>query len=327
MEKNIKELLEKHISGTIDVEERKYLKKSLSGVLHSDLSNILSDIWSNYHDRIWFDDDFDQFIEKLQIPTEERKPVHFLFRIGKIAASILIPLILGFSIYFYRENKSLSNFMGTTTSINISSGEKTQIVLPDGTLVSLNSATTLSYPSDFGLNKRNITLSGEAYLEVAKNENIPFCVNTDMISVEVLGTKFNINAYNNSDIVETSLLEGSVKITTRGKNSRSVILSPHEKAIYLKSRDLLSVSQTNTHFETAWLRGEMVFRSARFSEIIDKLKKRYGVEIEVNGKGYDEELFTGSFKEDYIINVLKILQNHYSFTYEEVNGKIQVHFN
>jgi ferric-dicitrate binding protein FerR (iron transport regulator) len=122
-------------------------------------------------------------------------------------------------------------------------------------------------------------------------------------------------------------LEGSVRLTTKGTKTRTVILSPHEKATYYKSRDILSVSQTNTHFETAWLRGELVFRSARFSEIIDKLEKRYGIDIEIHGKDYDKDLFTGNFKEDYVNNILKILQIHYNFTYTETNGKILVRFN
>jgi ferric-dicitrate binding protein FerR (iron transport regulator) len=250
-----------------------------------------------------------------------------LFKVGKIAAAILIPLIIGLNIYYYTDNKKLADFVAGSTSVNIASGEKAQITLPDGTVIFLNAATSISYPSDFGLKGREIFLSGEAYLDVVKNEKIPFYVNTDLIRIKVLGTKFNVSAYDDSSIIEASLVEGSIELTTKGAKPQSVTLSPLEKVTYYKEHDILSIFKTSTHFETAWLRGELVFRSVKFSDIVSKLERRYGVNIEIIGTDYNKHLFTGSFKEDYIDSVLKILQLHYNFKYTKTGDEISIRFN
>ena len=325
---NIRELLEKHISGKINSEERKNLKKSLSVLSDIELSNILSDMWDHYDHKMSFDDDIDKLIEKLQIVPQHKKKYSLFYSVMTGVAAVLIPFIVFLNIYYYIDNRKFNDFVAGVTGIDVTSGEKTSITLPDGSNISLNAATSISYPVDFGLNKREITLSGEAFLDVARNEKIPFVVKTDMVFIEVLGTKFNVNAYDNSDIVETSLLEGSVKLTTRGAKAKSVILSPFEKATYHKKNDIMTVSQTNTHFETAWLRGDLVFRSANFSDIMNKLEQRYGVDIEIAGDSYDKDLFTGSFKESYVNGVLKILQIHYDFEYSiDKEEHILIRFN
>ena len=326
MRKKIQELINIHIHGSLNTDEREELRQNLSMVSDSELNDILSDLWNNFDDKAISENDFDHLIEKLGIIPQDRKKHSLIYRIGRVAAAVLIPLTIGLSAYYYADNKKLNDFIASSTSIDVASSEKAQMTLPDGSTIFLNAATTITYPSDFGLKERSVSLVGEAYFEVSKDDKTPFYVNTDLVQIRVLGTEFNVNAYSNSNIIETSLVEGSIELTTKDDKSQSIILSPNEKATYYKEHGILSIFKTTNHFETAWLRGELVFRSVKFSDIMNKLEQRYGVEIEQIGNDYNKNLFTGSFKEDYIDGVLKILQLHYNFTYTKYGDKISIRF-
>ncbi|NDV81899.1 FecR family protein [Bacteroides sp. 51] len=327
MEKHIVNLLNKFISGKIDRNERKTLRNAISEMSDMELSKALSEAWNEYDGNIQNGNDFDQLARKLRISPPQQKKNYTLRTVARIAAAIAIPLFIGFQIYLYTQNERLNNFIDNQLQVNIQSGEMADITLPDGTKVYLNSATTMSYPVDFGLKSREVRLAGEAFLDVAKNKEKPFYVHTDYVQIEVLGTKFNINAYPDLNTVETTLIEGSVKLTTKGTTPRSIIMKPNQKVVYNKLQDVLSVNDTQAHFETAWTRGELVFRSATFADVMNKLQKRYGVEIEIVNNRYNADLFSGSFKEEYITGVLKKLQVHYNFTFTDKNEKILIHFN
>ena len=323
MEKHINNLLNKFINENITPDERKVMKNSVTELSDEELKQAMSDVWEQYETKATSPVAFEQIARKLSIKSQSSMR-HTLLFIAKVAAVIAIPLLIGIQIHLYITNDKLNKFIDQQLAIQVESGEKAAITLPDGTKVYLNAATSLSYPSDFGLYQREIYLTGEAYLEVAKYAEKPFHVHTDDVEIEVLGTKFNVNSYPDQDEVETTLIEGAVKLTTKNNSQHPIIMKPSQKVIYSKKNHQLSSRQTTGHFETAWTQGELVFRSAKFSDIIEKLKKRYGVEIQITGDKYNTDLFTGSFKEEYIHGVLRLLQMHYQFTYTEKNGKILI---
>ncbi len=323
MEKHLNSLLYKFVNDNITPSERSALKKSVAELSDQELRQAISDVWEHYETDAVPPVSFEQIARTLSIKHQSPVRRTLLF-VAKVAAAIAIPLLVGMQVRLFIANSELNEFVDRQSSVQVKSGEMAEVTLPDGTKVCLNAATTLSYSGDFGLEQRNIFLTGEAYLEVAKDTLKPFRVHTDAVEIEVLGTKFNINAYPDQDEVETTLIEGSVKLTTNGDCPHSIIMSPNQKVIYSKENHRLSSVQTTGNFETAWTRGELVFRSARFSDVIDRLEKRYGVEIQVSGDKYSTDLFTGSFKEEYIHGVLKLLQMHYQFNYTEKNGKILI---
>lgn len=323
MEKHINNLLNKFINENITPDERKVLKNSVTELSDEELKQAMSDVWEQYETKATSPVAFEQIARRLSIKSPSSMK-HSLLFIAKVAAVIAIPLLIGIQIHLYITNDKLNKFIDQQLTIQVESGEKAAITLPDGTKVYLNAATSLSYPNDFGLYQRDIHLTGEAYLEVAKDAERPFHVHTDDVEIEVLGTKFNVNSYPDQDEVETTLIEGAVKLTTKNNSQHPIIMKPSQKVIYSKKNRQLSSLQTTGYFETAWTRGELVFRSAKFSDIIEKLKKRYGADIQISGDKYDTDLFTGSFKEEYIHGVLKLLQMHYQFTYTEKNGKILI---
>lgn len=299
------------------------MKESVSRMSNGELDEILSDIWNEY-DGTKEINDFNVILNKIR----PRKRIIRMRVIASVAASLLIFTLIGFQIYFYKDNKRLNDFISKDVVMSVESGERSSIILPDGTKVLLNAASTLSYSVDYGLVSREVKLAGEAFVEVVKNTTKPFKLHTEFVGIEVLGTKFNINAYTESDIVEATLIDGSVKLTTKGGKKQAVIMLPNDKAVYNKKTDELSVTKrASTQFETAWLEGKLVFRSAEFKDILKKLEQRYGVEIIVtNMERYNTDLFTGTFAEDYVNGVLRILQLHYNFTYREGDGNISITF-
>jgi ferric-dicitrate binding protein FerR (iron transport regulator) len=323
MNNHIKDLLSKHIANEINREERKELKRCISQLSDAELGIILNDVWMEHCLEIPTLADFNEITESLQI-NAPKKNLQVISFIRRIASVVVLLLLTGSLAYLYKDNKQMNTFLNKDITVEVKSGDKANLFLPDGTEVFLNAATTLTYPSNFGFEKRSIYVEGETYLKVFKNPESPFYIHTDYLQIEVLGTELNLISYNN--IIETTLIEGSIKLTTKGRNPQTATLSPNEKAIYDKKLDKLTVQRTSTRFETAWLRGELVFRSVDFTRITEKLKLRYGVVIEIEGN-IDTDLFTGSFSANSVYEILDNLQIHYKFTYKtEADGRIRIRF-
>jgi len=162
-------------------------------------------------------------------------------------------------------------------TLSTARAEQYQIVLPDGTKVWLNAATTLRFPASFaGMSKRNVELTGEAYFEVAKDKTKPFIVHSDQQEVEVLGTHFNINNYTDEPMVKTTLLEGSVKV------NQNNILKPGEQAAINKAGDI-KISMVPVEEAIAWKKGYFEFNDENVYEIMRKISRWYDVQVIYEG--------------------------------------------
>lgn len=161
--------------------------------------------------------------------------------------------------------------------IEIPNCTKFQLYLPDGTKVWLNAGTTLKYPVSFkNLKERKVELAGEAYFEVAHNKAVPFKVYVDDNVVEVLGTKFNINSYINEPSVNTTLLQGSVKITVNA-NTPSVIIKPGEQASITDRK--INISDIDTEEIIAWKNGDFIFKNQDFKTVMRSIGRWYDLDI------------------------------------------------
>jgi len=168
-------------------------------------------------------------------------------------------------------------------TLSTTRGQQSQVRLPDGTLVFLNAASSLKYPTSFKtLAKRQVTLVGEGYFEVAKDREHPFVVNTQKQVIEVLGTHFNINAYADENQSQTTLLEGAVKVS--GTNNQ-MYLKPGQMAISYDDERMLSLKQANLESVMAWKNGLFVFNRQQFSDVLKDISRWYNVEFE-----YSEEI-------------------------------------
>jgi len=166
-----------------------------------------------------------------------------------------------------------------------------KIVLKDGTEVWLNSLSSLRFPYAFRGGNREVYLSGEAYFKVAKNEQQPFIVHTNRADVHVLGTHFNINAYNDEGVLKTTLLEGAVRLSAA---TASVLLAPGEQGLITGSRPGIEKKRVNVNQEIAWKAGYFVFRNNTIGDIMRQISRWYDVEITYRG-GLPTGTFGGTY--------------------------------
>jgi len=163
--------------------------------------------------------------------------------------------------------------------ILIGRGEEYHLVLSDGTRVWLNSETKLKYPTQFASNIREVELEGEAYFEVTKNPKAPFIVKTGQMDVKVLGTSFNISAYEDEETVQATLVEGKVKVTPHYGESSNIILSPNDQAVFTKSNNEITVREVDASMYSSWKEGVFAFDEEPLDEIMRKLARWYDIKV------------------------------------------------
>jgi len=200
-------------------------------------------------------------------------------------------------------------------TISTPKGGQYQVILPDGTQVMLNAASSLTYPVAFNGNERLVKLSGEAYFEVAKDKLHPFKVNSGSQTVTVLGTHFNINAYNDEVSVKTTLLEGSVEVTA-GSSETKII--PGQQAL-LTADGELSKKTIDTDKEVAWKNGLFSFDGDDLKTIMRQITRWYNVDVSYRGVLPDEKFYGEITRSSKLADVLRIMEiNNLHF---EVEGR------
>lgn len=199
-----------------------------------------------------------------------------------------------------------------------------EVTLPDGTLVKLNAGTTLSYPTVFAKDKREVTLLGEAYFEVAKKKDQPFIVHTKNQQVQVLGTHFNINAYQTSVPTKTTLLEGKVMVTTL-LGSQKVTLLPGDQSV--NTGTLLTKHPVNVQQEMAWVYGKFNFDGKSLRQVMDELSQWYAIDVVYKGDVPDVSFFGGTFRTSKLSTILKILKDQDLSYHLTENGKLIIEKN
>ena len=229
----------------------------------------------------------------------------------KVAAVVAVTVACG--LYFYvSEKKELLAAMNTIT---VPAGQRVNLTLSDGTTVWLNARSEMVYPAVFSGAKREVKLDGEGYFEVKHDKESPFVVHTRKCEIEVLGTKFNVEAYSDSEEFSTSLMEGSVKVTDNSAVSASVLLKPDQEVHMKDGRLLVSFIDDYDHFR--WRDGLVCFDNIAFNELMKRFEKCYGISIVVENKKLEEYSCSGKFRiSDGLDNALRILQRNAKYTFE-----------
>ena len=184
-------------------------------------------------------------------------------------------------------------------------GKHSQVTLSDGTHIWLNSGSQLSYPSDFAGNIREVYLSGEAIFDVSHDTRKPFYVITKDIKIKVLGTRFNVSAYDNEPMVQTVLLEGRVTIGKNAFLAKTIQMEPGERVVYNQESEDFAKDKVDVNYYTSWLYGYLIFENEPTPEVFRKLERYYNQPIVVEA-GLDGITFSGKLdlKED-IVDVLE----------------------
>ena len=254
-----------------------------------------------------------------QSPHQRNKRYLWIYKTFKIAAT----LILVFFVYlFLKENLNRSNDLNENDQKVVSkesnTGQKSKLHLPDGTIIWLNSASSISYKKPFDPNLREVELTGEAYFQVAENSEQPFMVHFGNTQVKVLGTSFNISSYTDENMITISLIEGKIEVVNSGYQEK---LTKGWVAKIDKETNTVKTFKDKVSKSIAWTEGILVFDEASFSDIFQRLQRWYGIKIIINGEPDRDMRFTGSFKQEYLNNVLENLISSDNISYK-IDGEI-----
>lgn len=229
---------------------------------------------------------------------------------GQVAAEGNMTIIkMNSGMLAYRSADKNANTASQLNTISTPIGGQFQVILSDGTKVWLNAASSITFPSQFSGKTREVSTTGETYFEVAtlKNgkEKVPFSVSTGEQKIEVLGTQFNVNAYGDQQQYQTTLVEGSIRIS---KNNANKLLLPGQQAIIQPEKGAINISSANIEKAIAWKNGLFKFDNTDIISLMKQLERWYPIEVVYEGK-IPSERFFGKIERNYTLSeVLKVLQ-------------------
>ncbi|QIA08919.1 FecR family protein [Draconibacterium halophilum] len=226
----------------------------------------------------------------------------------QVAAVLLVSItISGLYTYFSVPEKEHVVYQDISTAY----GTQTEFELADGTKVWLNSGSRIHYPNSFNnMEERRIELVGEAFFEVTKNAEKPFVVQTSALDVKVLGTAFNVSAYENAPDLTVALKEGKVSLlkANSGDDNALVSLTPNEVAVYNnKEKDIVIHKERSLNKYNAWKDGRIVFFEDGIETVVQKLENWYNVDVEIADEELNELIFTATFINESLEQVLNLL--------------------
>ena len=270
----------------------------------------------------------ERILQKIRLKTTpKRKYWTFLNARYKVAAILIVAFGIGALLRFNAVEKQqkepgavVSNLVQKSNPL----GVKSRHILPDGSTVYLNAASSIEYPKTFGADARVVQLQGEAFFQVAKDANRPFRVLSEEFEVVVLGTTFNVNA--NLQSPEVALVEGKVKVMT-GLPDHSLELAPGQMAIFDKDENTLTATTFDAAYITGWKDGYLIFKDATLDEVIEKLHVWYGIDIAVSNKSKSGDWsYTGNFQNESLENVLLNMSILRNFDYVIKNDSLMITF-
>lgn len=233
-----------------------------------------------------------------------------------IAAALLLAVA---GVYFFprKHTEPVANEVATKR------GSVSRVTLPDGTQVWLNSDSKLSYAGNFTGELREVTLSGEAFFDVAKDEARPFIIHTDKINVRVLGTAFNVKSYPADEAVETALIRGKIEVTFNDRPAEKIILKPNERLVVSSGRpakpkmslDNINLIRDTVVVETAWMQNKIAFSDESLLNISHMLERRFDVQFRWTNEEVRSYTYTGIYENESLRKILEVLSLSQKFTY------------
>lgn len=239
------------------------------------------------------------------------------WKLTAVAASVALLFALSYPIFKsgVQEDK--------WQSVWVPPGQRAQVVLDDGTTVWLNSQSTFRFPSSFNSDTRKVWLKGEGFFDVEKDEEKPFIVQTSRYDITVTGTSFNVFAYENGSTFETSLLDGSVRISSENNHHSAINLIKNEKVTEIEGRLVKRQIDNFDHFR--WRDGLICIDDEPFEVMMEKFSLYFDILIKIENPALLEYHPTGKFRHsDGINHALKVLQRDLNFTYNRDYEKNEI---
>jgi len=329
-EEELNRLLRKYFTGEITAEEDAQLQEwSVKSEENRQLFNSLKRVWhekSSEPKLINTEALVDHIWQQSTRQTKARK-IDWNY-ISKIAAVFIIfittPLLV---LHITREAAEEPVVSALEKVIKFNpAGQKAKIYLPDGSLVWLNGATSLTYYSNFNETNRDISLVGEAFFEVTQNEALPFQVVCDNITTVAIGTAFNVEAYPEVEQIEVSLVHGQVKVTIDQKVEEDILLNPGSQVNYNLVNNEITKRAFDQNNVIGWKDGNLVFDRATYQEVINKLQKWYGIAITTRGNPPVGWKLSTTYQDESLRNILNNLRFGKNFTYKLSKNELKINF-
>lgn len=260
-------------------------------------------------------------------------------------AAVVVVIIFSRLLWFNSHDAILTG-KTTLNEVVTNADSKSTVYLPDGSYVVLNSGSRLSYNKDFGVDTREITLTGEAYFDIAKNPKAPLTVHAGNVDIRVKGTAFNVRAYAEDSAVEASLIRGVIEVYSKNDQERKILLRPNEKILIGKipvvkssGKEMQGLQEKEDVFilgklrynpadsnisEIAWIDNKLAFSREPFYSLAQKMERWYKVSIQFEDKRLMEITFTGSFERESLIDALDALKQIAPFRYKIKDGKVLI---
>lgn len=252
-----------------------------------------------------------------KIQLSVKKPVisysrAVLIKVASLAASIA--LLIGLSVSFFWHNQNNNHAKLNTVFIS-PAGQKSRVILPDGSKVWLNSQSSISCSGDFGQTDRSVTLRGEAYFDVVKNKDLKFVVKTGAVSVVVHGTAFNVKSYSKDKILAVTLVHGKVDVVAATDNRCLAVMSPGQRVVVDKKDLTFNVEQCDASADAVWRLEQLKFVRADVNEVAEKLSKWYGVTVKVTDPARFPR-FWFTVKNEKLVDILKSMDRLHPMKYD-----------
>ncbi len=352
-------LLDKHFKGLLTDRDQEEYNSWLESAIENQL--FVDEIESDLEKGLPFPGDFTsdkqrtwmKLRNRIGIPCQTGFSSRMIYR---AVAAVTIPLLfVSFAGGWYWHKTTQYNTDNSEYTVVISpKGQRTQIILPDSSKVWLNSNTTIKYPSTFNQKDRSIYIDGEAYFDVTHNESKPFIVNTSLFNIKVYGTTFNVSAYKEDKIIETTLVKGKISISgirIKGEKAKEIILLPNESFKYIKNEQTVEygqikeapalpsssseVKKTSPAVSTVaalpqvfiskhvdvepiigWKEGKIFFDNETFESLATKFERKYDVRIHFEDQRVTKLKYTGVFEKENINQALDALKLTTPFEYK-----------
>lgn len=306
----LRELLHKYFHGKLTKKELTDFRSVVNKMSDEMFKKELDFIWNNENDVIPMDTlTKNNILQSVHnIIDHKAIVVKRVFNWWKIAAIIMLPILLINISLLFMDNKE--EYVANVQEYTVLSGkgQKNQILLPDGTHIWLNSESEISYTSDFNQSNRSIKLKGEAFFDVKKNEYLPFNVEVDSINIQVLGTAFNVSAYADDPNIKVSLERGKVEVRMHDDNSFLATLNPNEQATIDKKSIVTTITDCEAYTESIWRQNVLKINNIYTDEMIKKLERWYGVHINVQNMPVSKR-YGLTIKEESLREMLELINS------------------
>lgn len=320
-DKNSKKTLSRYVDGI-------YTKRDAQSILNNLIRDSDADgIWEEQMDKVWRNamllstsPEKERAYEKeakVLLKTLKRPGMQINGKFFFKAAAIIIVLII-ISVSTYTLKKGMKKDI-TYSTLQVKNGQQNEIILEDGTKILLNAGTTLYYPKQFSRKERTIRLDGEAFLEVAKDLDRPFIVETADATIKVLGTSFNLKTYEEDQFITVTVESGKVEVELE---KATMLLESNEHLYYDKTDNIFTKTNESPEKSKAWISGGIYFNRTPIYQVLNELRRRFNCVIEFEKESdMIDEFFYGAYNGDNLETILNAIIFSTEIKYKKVRNE------